>query len=275
MRSSSGEKTMENFNEYHIDPEQFTFLKSFQDSWQVIRDEFTSFINNASHEELKLTYDILGPKSQTIKTKGDAKYSAFGILFQGLFIEKYIQTYQIQYPDYGSEAASQKALALREKYFPNLAKVIETVNYLDNDIIRNVYYGTFHPGLDIKLHVNYNPHMNRGYLGLIVPEGDVAMKICHDQLYWHEGKFMVLDHSYPHCPHNYTNYDRTVLVVDFFKPDKPRDEVIRFEKEQVTQRMQDNPYSLGVFGKSDKAKEEDFIKYGLAHQLEWNKALKA
>lgn len=49
--------------------------------------------------------------------------------------------------------------------------------------------------------------------------------------------------------------------------------MIRFEKEQVTQRMQDNPYSLGVFGKSDKAKEEDFIKYGLAHQLEWDKAL--
>jgi aspartyl/asparaginyl beta-hydroxylase (cupin superfamily) len=273
MKSSSGEKTMESFNEYNIDPNQFTFLKIFEDNWQVIREEFKRFINQASHEELKLTYDILGPKSKTIKTKGDAKYSAFGILFQGLFIEQYIQAYQIQYPDYGLDEASKKALLLREKYFPNLANLIKNVNFIDDDIIRNVYYGTFHPGLDIKLHVNYNPHTNRGYLGLIVPEGDVAMKICHDQLYWHEGKFLVLDHSYPHCPHNYTNYDRTVLVVDFFKPDKPRDEVIRFEKEQVTQRMQDNPYSLGVFGKSDKAKEEDFIKYGLAHQLEWDKAL--
>lgn len=70
---------MESFNEYHIDPKEFTFLKTFQDNWQVIKDEFTGFINNASHEELKLTYDILGPKSKTIKTKGDAKYSAFGI----------------------------------------------------------------------------------------------------------------------------------------------------------------------------------------------------
>ncbi|OYE00718.1 aspartyl/asparaginyl beta-hydroxylase domain-containing protein [Nostoc sp. 'Peltigera membranacea cyanobiont' 232] len=264
---------MGSFNEYHIDPNKFTFLKTFADNWQVIREEFKRFINQASDEELKLTYNILGPKSKTIKTKRDSKYSAFGILFQGLFIEKYIQAHQIQYPDYGSDEASQKALILREKYFPNLANVIKNVNSIDNEIIRNVYFGTFHPGLDIKLHVNYNPHTNRGYLGLIVPEGDVAMKICHEQLYWHEGKFLVLDHSYPHCPHNYTNYDRTVLVVDFFKPDKPRDEVIQFEKEQVTQRMQDNPYSLGVFGKSDKAKEEDFIKYGLAHQLEWDKAL--
>jgi len=263
---------MASFNEYHLNPEQFPFLKSFAENWQVIRDEFTSFNQQASHEELKFTADILGPKSKTIKTKVNSKYTAFGILFQSLFIEKYIQVHQIQYPDLGTDEASEKALALREKYFPNLANVIEKVNSSD-DLIRNVYFGTFHPGLDIKLHVNYNPHMNRGYLGLIVPEGDVAMKICHEQLYWHEGKFLILDHSYPHCPHNYTNYDRTVLVVDFFKPDKPREEVIQFEKEQVTQRMEDNPYSLGVFGKSDRAKEEDFIKYGLAHQLEWDKVL--
>ncbi|MCC5639752.1 aspartyl/asparaginyl beta-hydroxylase domain-containing protein [Nostoc sp. CHAB 5844] len=264
---------MENFNEYHLNPEQFPFLKSLQEHWQGIRDEFTNFLQQASNEELKFAYDVLGPKSKTIKTKGNSKYSAFGILFQGLFIEEYIQLHQIQYPNYGIDEASKKALALRNKYFTNLANAIDKVNFSDDNILRNVYFGTFHPGLDIKLHINYNPHMNRGYLGLIVPEGDVAMKICHEQLYWYEGKFLILDHSYPHCPHNYTNYDRTVLVVDFFKPDKPREEVIGFEKEQVTQRMQDNPYSLGVFGKSDKAKDEDFIKYDLAHQLEWDKAL--
>lgn len=264
---------METFNEYHLNSAEFPFLETLQDNWLVIRDEFKHFINNASPEEIKFTYEVLGPKSKTIKTKGNSKYSAFGILFQGLFIEEYIKLHHIKYPDYGTNDASAKALEIREKYFPNLAKVIEKVNFSNEDIIRNAYFGTFHPGLDIKLHVNYNPHMNRGYLGLIVPEGDVAMKICHDQLYWHEGEFLILDHSYPHCPHNYTNYDRTVLVVDFFKPDKPRAEVIQFEQEQIAQRMQDNPYSLGVFGKSDKAKEEDFIKYGLAHQLEWDKAL--
>ncbi len=205
---------MENYNEYYLDPRQFVFLNSFQENWQIIRDEFTHFMNQASDEELKLTYQVMGPKSKTIKTKSKAKYTAFGILFQGLFIEEYI-----------------------------------------------------------KLHVNYNPHMNRGYLGLIVPQGDVAMKICHDKYYWYEGQFMVLDHSYPHCPHNYTDYDRVVLVIDFFKPDKPREEVEQFEQNLVNERMKDNPYSLGVFGQSDRAQKEDFIKYGLAHQLEWDKTL--
>ncbi len=265
--------SMETYSEYHLDPKQFPFLKSFQDHWQEIRDEFTRFRSQASQEELTFAYDVMGPKTKTIKTKGDKKYSAFGVLFQGKFIEEYIQKHQISYPDYGSETAAAKALALREKYFPTLAKAIAQVNSSNDNVIRNVYFGTFHPGLDIKLHVNYNPHMNRGYLGLIVPKGDVAMKICHDKFYWHEGEFMILDHSYPHCPHNYTDYDRTVLIVDFFKTDKPREEVVQFEKELVSQRMQDNPYSLGIFGKSDRAKREDFIKYGLAHQLEWDKAL--
>lgn len=261
------------FNEYHLNPQKFPFLASLQHNWQAIRDEFSYFLDRASDEELKFTYDVLGPKSTTIKTKGDRKYTAFGILFQGKFIEEYIQLHQITYPTYNSDEAAAKALALREKYFPNLAKAIATINPAEDDILRNVYFGTFHPGLDIKLHVNDNPHMNRGYLGLIVPQGDVAMKICHDQLYWQEGEFMVLDHSYPHCPHNYTNYDRTVLVVDFFKPDWTRAKAIEFEREQVKQRMQDNPYSLGVFGQSDRASEADFIKYGLAHQLDWDRAL--
>jgi aspartyl/asparaginyl beta-hydroxylase (cupin superfamily) len=264
---------MESFNEYHLNPDRFPFLENFQDSWRAIRDEFTVLIQQASDQELKFTYDILGPKSKTIKTKGNSRYSAFGILFQGLFIEEYIQLHQIQYPNYETGEASAKALALREKYFPNLAEAIAQVNSIEDHILRNVYFGTFYPGLDIKLHVNHNPHMNRGYLGLIVPEGDVAMQICHDQLYWQEGQFMVLDHSYPHCPHNYTDFDRTVLVVDFFKPDWAREKAMQFEQEQVTQRMQDNPYSLGVFGKSDRALESDFIKYGLAHQLEWDKVL--
>jgi aspartyl/asparaginyl beta-hydroxylase (cupin superfamily) len=264
---------VDNFNEYHLNPAQFTFLKTYQDDWRSIRDEFIYFTQNAADDELKFADDVLGPKSKNIKTKGKSKYSAFGILFQGQFIEEYIRSHQIQYPDWGTDEASKKALVLREKYFSKLATTIDRVNQIADNPIGNVYFGTFHPGLDIKLHINDNPHMNRGYLGLIVPEGDVAMKICHEQLYWHEGKFMVLDHSYPHCPHNYTNYDRTVLVVDFFKPDWNREKAIQFEREQVKERMQANPYSLGVFGKSDRAKESDFIKYGLAHQLEWDKAL--
>jgi aspartyl/asparaginyl beta-hydroxylase (cupin superfamily) len=268
---------MEQFNEYHLDPKQFAFLSILQENWHLIRDEFTAFRQNASQEEMQFAFEVMGPKSKTIKTKGKSKYSAFGMLFQGMFIEQYIQTHHIQYPQYENppyENVIEKTLELRERYFPALTKAIAQTQAID-DVLRNVYFGTFLPGLDVKLHVNHNPHMNRGYLGLIVPEGDIAMKICHDKLYWHEGEFMVLDHSYPHCPHNYTDDERTVLVVDFFKTDQPREAVIQLEQAIVRQRMQENPYSLGVFGQNDQAKIEDFIEYGLSHQLEWDKALGA
>lgn len=264
---------MEGYSEYRKNPKQFPFLESFQDSWQPIRDEFMQFSQSASPAERLVSAQVMGPKSKTITTHGKSKYVAFGVLFQGLFIEDYIRTHQITYPDYTTAAAAANVRSLREKYFPQLAETIRQANATYNNVIRNVYFGTFLPGLDVKLHVNHNPHMNRGYLGLVVPAGDVAMQICHETLHWHEGEFMVLDHSYPHCPHNHTPHERTVLIVDFFRTDKPRAEVAQFERSQVAQRMQDNPYSLGVFGENDRAKAEDFIKYGLAHQLAWDKVL--
>lgn len=264
---------MEPFNEYHLDPQQFPFLTTLQAHWQAIRDEFKTFKHHATEDEVKFAYDVMGPKSKTVKTKGNAKYSAFGVLFQGLLIEDYIRIHQIEYPQYAEQNVAEQAFKLRKRYFSVLTEAIAVTNSNNDNILRNVYFGTFHPGLDVKLHVNHNLHTNRGYLGLIVPEGDVAMKICHDTLYWREGEFLVLDHSYPHCPHNYTEYERTVLVVDFFKTDRPREEVMRMEQEFVKERMQENPYSLGVFGKNDQAQVEDFIQYGLSHQLEWDKAL--
>lgn len=266
---------MEPFNEYHFDPKQFPFLNLLQEQWQQIRDEFTTFRQTATPEEIEFALSVMGPKSKTIKTKGKSKYSAFGVLFQGLFIEQYIKAHQINYPNYELQDVAEKVFELRKRYFSGLSTAIDQINSQHDQILRNVYFGTFLPGLDVKLHVNYNSHMNRGYLGLIVPEGDIAMKICHDKLFWHEGEFMVLDHSYPHCPHNYTDKERTVLVVDFFKTDQPREDLVQFEREQVKQRLEENPYSLGVFGHNDKANPEDFMKYGLSHQLEWDKALGA
>lgn len=37
---------------------------------------------------------------------------------------------------------------------------------------------------------------------------------------------------------------------------------IQIERELVSERLQENPYSLGIFGKTDRAKIEDFITYG-------------
>lgn len=86
---------------------------------------------------------------------------------------------------------------------------------------------------------------------------------------------MVLDHCYPHCPHNNTEYPRTVLVVDFFKPQMPLFDALNYESDQITRRLREDPKSLGVFGGSDKASPEDFIRYGMQDQLSWDKSLQS
>ena len=76
---------MESFSEYHKDPQQFSFLEDFQASWQIIKGEFTHFMAKASPDERSIAAQLMGPQSKTIKTKGAKKYTAFGVLFQGLF----------------------------------------------------------------------------------------------------------------------------------------------------------------------------------------------
>jgi len=262
---------MTSFSEYNVDPAQFDFLSPLQGCWTAIRDEFTNFVNS-KNPDVDFAYRVMGPKSRTIKT-ATGSYNAFGLLFQGLFIEDYLRAHNIANDDQTVDEIAERAGLIRKNNFSRLSRLLDEVALLSMGKLRTVYFGTFQPGLRIKLHINDNPHLYRGYLGLIVPEGDVAMRICHDTLYWREGEFMVLDHCYPHCPHNNTEYPRTVLVVDFFKPQMPLIDALKYESEQIAKRLSEDPKSLGVFGGSDNATLEDFIRYGMQEQLSWDKSL--
>jgi aspartyl/asparaginyl beta-hydroxylase (cupin superfamily) len=264
---------MSGFSQYHLNPSDFPFLRPFQLSWRGIRDEFLTFQAKASAEDKVFAQIVMGPQSKTIKVGNHSKYHALGLLFQGMSLERFLSTHAIRYSMFEELETQHKISQIRDNYFPLTSSIISRVQKRTEGLLRNVYFGTFDPGLEVRLHINDNPHMNRGYLGLIVPRGDVGMKICHETLRWHDGEFLVLDHSFPHCPHNRTNESRTVLVVDFFKTNMPKVQATEIEREQVATRLADNPYSLGVFGPSDKAKVEDFHRYGMAHQLNWNESL--
>ncbi|NET52967.1 MAG: aspartyl/asparaginyl beta-hydroxylase domain-containing protein, partial [Merismopedia sp. SIO2A8] len=128
------------FSGYNLDPSQFPFLEPIQHQWLSIRDEFTHFITNASPDEMKWALTIMGPKSKTITTQGAAKYQAFGVLFQGQFIEDYIHQHHIKYSD-GPDDPNATVASIREHYFPRLTQVIQQVNTVFDDILRNVYFG--------------------------------------------------------------------------------------------------------------------------------------
>jgi aspartyl/asparaginyl beta-hydroxylase (cupin superfamily) len=263
------------YSNYNLDPNQFEFLKPLQENWMSIRDEFLAFCQ-APDDVLRFAYSTMGPKSRMIKTADSghpSKYSAFGLWFNGDFTYNFVGMNGISDGESSVGETMTNTARIQHQYFPKLNSLLLNLSGAYPNRIRTAYFGTFHPGMKIKLHVNDNRFFYRGYLGLVVPEGDVAMRICHDTLYWHEGEFMVLDHAFPHCPHNNTGEKRTVLVVDFIKPELSLDEALAAEAKEFAARMAADPKSLGVFGGNDYVSEEVIRQYGMLDQLEWDKDL--
>ncbi len=262
------------FSAYNLDPERFSFLKPFEQNWQIIRDEYLKFLQDKTLDFATIQ-TVMKPKSQSIMTRTATPhvFTVVGFLFNGQALTELIEHYNITWPELSRAAV----IALIEKvnhYFPATRKIITEAFTLSGQRIRNVYYNVYQPGFDVKLHVNNNPHTYRAYLGLKVPPGNVAIKVGGDDgklehYHFMEGKFLVLDHMYPHCPHNLTTEPRLALIIDFLKPDQPLQAMQQLAKEIVAKRMQDNIYSYGVFDKDDVVPDDVFIKYGLAEQLRW------
>lgn len=103
---------MTGFSEYNIDPAQFDFLNPLQGGWTAIRDEFAQFINSNS-PDIEFAYQVMGPKSKTIKT-ATGGYNAFGIMFQGLWIEDYLLTHKICAENQSLEETAERAALIRK-----------------------------------------------------------------------------------------------------------------------------------------------------------------
>ncbi|MBV9818057.1 MAG: aspartyl/asparaginyl beta-hydroxylase domain-containing protein [Solirubrobacterales bacterium] len=59
----------------------------------------------------------------------------------------------------------------------------------------------------------------RCHLGIVVPEGDCAIRVDGETRSWREGRCIVLDDHFEHEAWNRTRHDRLVLVVDMWHPD--------------------------------------------------------
>lgn len=54
----------------------------------------------------------------------------------------------------------------------------------------------------LRQHVNHDPYMYRSHLGVIVPEGEVAFKVCDEVVKWREGSVLAFDPTHPHTAWN-------------------------------------------------------------------------
>jgi beta-hydroxylase len=72
-------------------------------------------------------------------------------------------------------------------------------------------------GCTIKPHVGYTDAVLRCHLGLIIPEGDCALKVGDTIHRWKPGEAFVFDDRVTHEAWNRTDGSRYVLLVDFTK----------------------------------------------------------
>jgi aspartyl/asparaginyl beta-hydroxylase (cupin superfamily) len=77
----------------------------------------------------------------------------------------------------------------------------------------------------IRPHQGWVTTVYRAHLGLVVPDGDCALRVGSQTRPWHEGRLLVFDDTVDHEAWNYSASTRTVLLFDFLRPGRTMDEV--------------------------------------------------
>lgn len=95
----------------------------------------------------------------------------------------------------------------------------QTIKALDNvPGLINAFFSIHTPGLHIPPHRGPYAGILRYHMGLIIPEGDIGIKVAGETLRWKEGAGFVFDDSFEHEAWNYTKENRVILFIDFERP---------------------------------------------------------
>ncbi len=84
--------------------------------------------------------------------------------------------------------------------------------------VENAFFSVLGPGAHVPPHRGPYAGILRYHLGLVIPEGDVAIRVDQQVCHWAEGKSLFFDDSFEHEAWNKTNQLRVILFVDFLRP---------------------------------------------------------
>ncbi|MTB50743.1 aspartyl/asparaginyl beta-hydroxylase domain-containing protein [Lewinella sp. W8] len=85
------------------------------------------------------------------------------------------------------------------------------------DLIQTAGFSTLKPGTIIYPHVGMTDEVLRMHLGVIVPEGDLALRVGNTIRHWEEGKTFIFDDTIEHEVWNRTPHTRVALLIDLKK----------------------------------------------------------
>jgi len=142
-------------------------------------------------------------------------------------IELYKSTWAGERPDYLT-SPSDKNTAWKTytfkffgiKHLPNFKSCPTLAKIINNcPSIVTAEFSMLEPGTHILPHRGYTDLVLRSHLGMIIPDGDAAIRVGGDTKNWKEGEFLIFDDSIDHEAWNKTDKRRIVLMIDFVPND--------------------------------------------------------
>jgi aspartyl/asparaginyl beta-hydroxylase (cupin superfamily) len=109
-----------------------------------------------------------------------------------------------------------KPIENHQNLCPNTAEALKNIPGLIN-----AFFSILRPGVHIPAHRGPYSGILRYHLGVIIPKGDVGIRVADVQCRWEEGKSLYFDDSFDHEAWNHTDQIRVVLFVDIERPLPP------------------------------------------------------
>jgi ornithine lipid ester-linked acyl 2-hydroxylase len=110
--------------------------------------------------------------------------------------------------------------------FPFLASLVSQISG-----VVSVSFSLLKPGTHIVPHKGYDDYsekMYRYHMGMLVPEGDIGIRVEKEIRKWENAKSFVFDDFMIHEAWNFTPKNRIVLIIDFLKDENKIPEGIKF-----------------------------------------------
>jgi beta-hydroxylase len=167
-----------------LDACDFAWTKALSDNWQTIVAEARTVLE---HPEAVPLLDEVSPDHKRIAPPG--KWRSF--FLRG----------------YGCDIG------------PNMARCPRTTALVRKvPGLNSAFFSILAPGAHIPPHRGVTKGLVTCHLGLIVPDGNVRMRVDREIVRWHDGETLVFDDTYEHEVWNDTDETRVVLLVQFARP---------------------------------------------------------
>lgn len=167
-----------------LDSRHFAWTRLLRDNWEEVRAEAIAVLE---HPEAVPLLDEVSPDHERIAPPG--KWRSFFLRGYGCDIDE-------------NMARCPRTTALVRKV-PGL---------------NSAFFSILAPGAHIPPHRGVTKGLVTCHLGLIVPDGNVRMRVDREIVRWHEGETLVFDDTYEHEVWNDTDQTRVVLLVQFARP---------------------------------------------------------